>query len=124
RRTHPTTVALAVVQPYAFADPALRHHRSNPVDHTGAVAVRDHSRILSRNSPPAAISIRRIDARGLQTHAHFPGSRLRRGQLSLHDYFIRRTLPVIPNCPHFPDFLACSKIFSTVSEYDLKSRAV
>jgi hypothetical protein len=96
------TVALAVVEPYALAEPTLVHAGPDLIDDPGAVAVSDDSRVLHCRRTAAPVGIRRIDTGRLQLHPYLAVTCLRRRQLALDQNLLRRSLPVIPNRAHDP----------------------
>ena len=100
RGAHPAAVALAVVEPDALADPAVRHAGAHPVDRPRPIAVRDHTRVLGGDRAGAAIGVGGVDPGGLQPHPHFPGAGFGGWQLAGDDDLARRSLPVVPDCPH------------------------
>jgi len=97
---HPTAVALPVVEPYPLAEPLLVHSRSHLIDDPGTVAVGDDPWVFHGGRAAPSIGVRRVDAGRLQLHPHLAVAGVRRGQFAADQDFLRRSLPVVPNCAH------------------------
>ena len=64
---HPAAVALAVVEPDAATHPGFRHHRSDAIDHAGAIAGGDDAGVLhGGHGAAAAVGVRRVHASSLE----------------------------------------------------------
>ncbi len=101
RGAHPASVALPIVEPDALADPALRHHCTDAIDHAGAVAAGHDPRILHCGRRAAsAIGVRRVDPRRLEAHANFVAAGLGCRQFTADEHIPRGALPIVPNGAH------------------------
>src|SRR5258708_4734986 len=100
RGSHPAAVALAVVEPDAFAGPTLGHAGTNLIDHARAVDIGYDSRIFHRRRAAPSIGVRRVDAGRFQPHADLTVTGLGRRQFAAHEDVVRSSLPVVPNRAH------------------------
>jgi hypothetical protein len=111
RRGTERAIGLRRVAPYFPAKPVRGHAFANLIHTPGAVAVRNDPWIRHAKAEGvlALLDITWVYAGSLDPNADFTRSGMRVGYLANHEYIPRRTLLLIPGCPHLKNLVSLER---------------